>query len=72
MRYSGYCCDIYKTDIFKPVPFKGVLKAANPIKIKIKRYSTVFDESGWTKLDICTKCAEKIYDYCTKEVNKNG
>ena len=57
-------CDICGENLFKKQKKHLFL---HPIKIKIKK----FNESNyigvadtWDKMDICTECAEKIYEYC--------
>lgn len=69
-----HVCDICGRDIFDPFIKGAVIKSPTPMRIRIKKYNNPYadDIFPWSKVEICTYCAENIYKYCKehcKQIN---
>lgn len=74
MKIKTRVCDICGKDLYeKPVSLNecgAFSNDINPLKIKmkVKRYSNPWKDylSPWDKIEVCTECANRIYNYCKR------
>ena len=59
MKMKIHVCDICGQNLYKR-------DYPHPVRIKMKRYNDPWGDGlfPWEKMEICGKCAKKIYDYC--------